>query len=810
MGIRKKVRLRNLAYLVVSLFLASCATLKGSAGTGGMPAGAKIDYVETDPDIKEKLPLKVAILPFENLTGKKEAFEIVRRAFYNHFASKKYQDIELYRVDTTLGAEGLLEGNAFLSVPSKELGEKLGADGLVYGKITGFDRIFLGAYSQVAVELEAKLVKASTGETLWKAKHKRTHHEGGVPLDPISVIPTVIRTALNIRDIELLRTAEDLSREMLATLPEPTIAQELKSPKIEFVAHDSAGAWKKAGDVIRVGLVGESDMIATFDMGDMKKGLPMTEEKKGVYSGSYRVMPGDMLKDGLVVGHLTDERGNRSDWVDPLSVVNIDTKPPDRPSAPEAFGRDSSVFLRLAEKQSEDVFEYRIQRSESPKDGFVEIAKTELSSYHDQGLKNGVTYYYRISALDRAGNESEPSDAVPAMPLEPGPTPVSEDVQVDATWYAASSPYVIKKTVKVLPGASLTIEPGCVVRSEGAAIMVRGKLIARGNAGALIQFLGADEEKAGVAWEGVVFDNAYDSGSQMAFCKIKQARAGITMITSSPSISDCIVTENGTGLDIQEFSKPVIRRNIIANNQEEGILCERSEPEVTENTIKENLKEGISCRNSSPLIRTNNIYGNQGFDLQVETMSETIVAALNNWWGTTSAEKIAAKIKGPVSYATVLDGPHPEGKPIELEKSRREATGQPVPAEVVAGPKSLDQEEVARLMKDAQEEINQGKHVEAARTLLRVVGADEGNHRAWFLLGMSYYQMGNAAEALKSMEKAVAIDVSNVGYHYNLGLAYSDTGNAAKAVEEWRKVLTLDPQNQNAKMLLEMYGAGKK
>ena len=45
----------------------------------------KVTISET---IKTSPPKTIAVLPFENLTGKEEAFEIVRGSFYNHLSSK--------------------------------------------------------------------------------------------------------------------------------------------------------------------------------------------------------------------------------------------------------------------------------------------------------------------------------------------------------------------------------------------------------------------------------------------------------------------------------------------------------------------------------------------------------------------------------------------------------------------------------------------------------------------------------------------------------------------------------------------------
>ncbi|MCX6917004.1 MAG: hypothetical protein NT167_28860, partial [Verrucomicrobia bacterium] len=44
--------------------------------------------------------------------------------------------------------------------------------------------------------------------------------------------------------------------------------------------------------------------------------------------------------------------------------------------------------------------------------------------FRDEKLVNGQTYYYQVSAVDLAGNESDRA-AGTGIPVAPGPTPVS-------------------------------------------------------------------------------------------------------------------------------------------------------------------------------------------------------------------------------------------------------------------------------------------------------------------------------------------------------------------------------------------------
>lgn len=137
-----------------------------------------------------------------------------------------------------------------------------------------------------------------------------------------------------------------------------------------------------------------------------------------------------------------------------------------------------------------------------------------MNKFNDKNLDNETTYYYKIAALDRAENESSPTDYVSCVPVKPGPTIVSGRIEVDTTWYAGSSPIIISDEILVMNGSTLTIEPGTLVKSQGAGIVVRGKLLAQGREDNIIQMVGGRDEKNNFTWNGITFDNTNDAESR--------------------------------------------------------------------------------------------------------------------------------------------------------------------------------------------------------------------------------------------------------------------------------------------------------
>jgi len=75
--------------------------------------------------------------------------------------------------------------------------------------------------------------------------HVTRIHEGGISTNPIGLIATVIATAMNIRDIQLLRACDDLFRDMVKTIPTPTIAEALRPPVITLLVQDTKNLPRK-------------------------------------------------------------------------------------------------------------------------------------------------------------------------------------------------------------------------------------------------------------------------------------------------------------------------------------------------------------------------------------------------------------------------------------------------------------------------------------------------------------------------------------------------------------------------------------
>ncbi len=640
---------------------------------------------DVDPYMEAHMPRTVAVLPFVDRSKGQEGFETVRRGFYNHFSGLPYTDVELYQVDRLLRKAGLTDPEVIANTPPQRLGEILNVDAVIVGDVSNFDKFYAVLYSQVAVGAKIEMFDTESGNFLWRGEHVTRKHEGGISTSPVGIVAAVVYTAMNMRDIQLLRACDDLFRGMVTTIPVPTIAEATRPPVIALLTQDTKGLPKKAGDEIKVVIQGDPNMQASFDIGNFKPGIDMVEVEPGGYLGTYTVVPGDNVKEALVTGYLSDDSGNTTKWIDPIGSVTIDTTPPERPEALTTVGRDGVVILNWARNAEPDLAGYRVYQSQTPLSGFDVVGSTEFNHYKNEGVSNLQEYYFKLSAVDQAGNESKSTDALMGIAVPPGPTPLSGMVTEDTVWYAGASPYVLEGPVTVQDKATLTIEPGTIVQSGGDGLLIEGGVRALGDATHLIVFEGVDHQ----SWDGISFHNVKSRTNVVESCRIRDAKVGITCRSSSPVLRNCEFIDNtdgirvvgafsepeifnntihkngGTGLVVEEGAKPTIDENTIRENAKGGVLIQGAAPLIAHNTIVQNDTWGIRVDLGRPKISGNNIHDNAPYDM-VGTMSGEPVTALDNWWGTANGSDILTRIKGRINIASVLDGPYPAGKSTGL------------------------------------------------------------------------------------------------------------------------------------------------
>ena len=560
------------------------------------------------PDYDKDKPLSVAILPFENLTQEKEAPDLLQRLFYNNFSSLAYKDVELSIINTKL--PNFNSKNIFENPDLNKDGKRLGADALILGRVTEFESFYAGVYSSFTVAVELKMIDAETQQVLWSVKHKEVQRSGSIPTTPIGAIITAASSALDLSRYHIITTINKLCQSAVETIPPSDNLKGKSFPKISNLVHNGVNRILIKGERLEVGVEGTAGLNATFSISPWEKPIQMQEKTPGTYIGSYIVRPKDTLSDGVIVVRLSDSWNNVCRWEDTLGFVNIDGVPPDSPSGLETIPGSQNVLLRWNKSAAGDVAEYSIWRSKTPLSGYQKIHNTEFTRFEDKDLENYTTYFYRVMALDRAGNKSQAIVGIPGTPVPPGPTPVEGNLPDDSIWHSGANPYHLKGDVTVPKGFILTIKPGVIIKADAKSrLIIHGRLDAIGEKNAPVLFTASDKNQP---WGGIVFERSAEK-CRLSNFELNDSEIGILIIESSPEIVTGTVKECMTGIRIEgSRAAPVLDDLTIYKNKTDGIVStDMAEARITRCRIAYNLDTGVKLIRSPAKVLKNDISYNK-------------------------------------------------------------------------------------------------------------------------------------------------------------------------------------------------------
>ncbi|WP_330355423.1 fibronectin type III domain-containing protein [Streptomyces chartreusis] len=134
-----------------------------------------------------------------------------------------------------------------------------------------------------------------------------------------------------------------------------------------------------------------------------------------------------------------DKAGNESTGTADQAVTTADRVAPAAPTITTATGEvtpsGGTGGLRVAWKTVTDAATYRVYRAASENGTYTRIATTDQLSHLDASAAESTTYYYRVSALDAAGNESARSVPQRGRIWDNDPPPVVTGLSVTPTEY---------------------------------------------------------------------------------------------------------------------------------------------------------------------------------------------------------------------------------------------------------------------------------------------------------------------------------------------------------------------------------------
>ncbi len=235
---------------------------------------------------------------------------------------------------------------------------------------------------------------------------------------------------------------------------------------------------------------------------------------------------------------------------------------------------------------------------------------------------------------------------------------LNKDIKQNVILTQSMGPFLIQKSFKIEPDATLQIEQGTqfwvdATSQKNIKISVLGKLIANGTEEDKISFNSNSVKPKSGDWEGIEILNSEEnslkyinienanrglvligsnakienarfennisglicnnhSNPDISFCEFRKNNVGVIAINfSSPEINNSYFSFNEIGIQCESVSSPKITNNSIIKNTQIGIKCiEMSSPPISDNDISQNVEYGIYINRSSPMIFKNNITEN--------------------------------------------------------------------------------------------------------------------------------------------------------------------------------------------------------
>jgi len=329
------------------------------------------------------------------------------------------------------------------------------------------------------------------------------------------------------------------------------------------------------------------------------------------------------------------------------------------------------------------------------------VAKTSTSFTHRYA--NAGSYNAIFSVADSKGAVVRQTVPVVVSP----PAELSGNIFDPYTLRFADSPYTVKSNVVVFPGATLTVEPGTVVRfSAGTSLEIRGALVAEGIAEKRVRFTAVESAQTKGSWGGIRVSNTLGGRASLRFADVEFAQAALMVEcchSGGPlTIADSAFRNNMTALGGYAGNVRVtVDRTTFENNTNAVTSADK---DIRDSTFRNNTyglyqTERISVTNSTltghkvalwggrGTVSGSTITGNEtgvqafyeGFTLEKNTITNNGVGVIlgqydgttptirsnnihgnttynlkvtgsanktvaDNWWGTTASADIDAKI----------------------------------------------------------------------------------------------------------------------------------------------------------------------
>ncbi len=335
-----------------------------------------------------------------------------------------------------------------------------------------------------------------------------------------------------------------------------TASFEYRDIKVEsFSATHAVISWKTTDYTNGLVEYGESDSFGSY-----------INETQGVYSTIHRVTVPSLKPARRYFFRIVASRQGREsetsqigDFTTQATMDDSTVPAPPTGASIAVTETPNQVTVFWSPNSESDLKGYLIYRSELPSTGYSLISDTLVAKgqerFIDTTVKTGMKYYYRVSAIDQAGNESGPSEIVSM--LVPG------EITSAVTWTLANSPFIVPGDLTITDVGSLKIDPGVVVKmadsdalraNDSGKVEIRivgGSIIASTTSDQPIIFTTEKPTPTAGDWGGITLTNSSDDRTTLCGVTIAYAATGLKIEKSVGRFEHVVLDHCSLGLDAQ-------------------------------------------------------------------------------------------------------------------------------------------------------------------------------------------------------------------------------------------------------------------
>ena len=594
---------------------------------------------------EKKLPRKVLVLsPFtdKNIKVDTNFKKMIRNIIQNYLSGKGY--IILYSEKIPQKIKNISKKEFKPEIITNKIKNIDGFFTITIHDFTGVNVVLLKRYK---IDAELCLYKGKNKLGCWRESAKRRKVD--IATNPLGLAAKFVSGLLSdSSNVQFKDLVFDWAYQISSMVPSFSYA--LQKPRIMRVISNIEGKTFKAGERIVVAMEGDPGLDAKFDLGTFKQNIKMIEtQQAGIYKGFYTVQKGDEAENLYLLVKLQNLQGKTSEWLEFEPPINIDGIPPQSPKDFKAtIINDKIKLIWKCDDGSTNKFE--IYRSKEPLSGYKSIVKTSNITYVDKDVKPGEKYFYRIVAIDAAGNKSDPIQIGPiTVPIQ------GLIISGKLSGNLKKGTYIANNNIEIPQYKELNIYPGVTIKfTNKAKLIVNGILKAK-----------EDTFKANnKSWEGI----SIGKNGTLKADNIEIINAQIAVENSGQtSIKNSQIINGNIGLANKIEQAKLDIKNTEITGFKIGIMVKKGSVNCTNSTIRDNIK-GILVQKGNIKIEKTNFFNNE---INIESQGTTI--AKNNYLGNNVDE---FKIKGTINLISYLDKPYPDGKEIKFDKKAMEKEGE--------------------------------------------------------------------------------------------------------------------------------------